>query len=93
CKTMRKEILDSPEFINSAGSDFVFVDIDFPMNTQLPQDLSQQNAMLKKKFGITGYPTVIILDSNQNYLGEGGYRPGGGKAYASFIKQMKKSSS
>lgn len=88
CKKLDQEVFLSPDFIKAVGNNFIFVELDFPMNKQIPQPLSQQNVMLKQQFGITGYPTVIILDPNGNVLGETGYRPGGGKAYAEYLKQF-----
>jgi protein disulfide-isomerase len=88
CKKMQSEVFSSAEFAQSVGGSFVFVEIDFPMNKQLPADQKQQNEQLKQKYGVTGYPTVIILDSNQNFVAEAGYRPGGGKAYADYLKQL-----
>lgn len=88
CKKMHQEVFSSPDFAQEVGNAFVFVDIDFPMNKQLPADLATQNNELKQKYGVTGYPTVIILDSNANFVAEAGYRPGGGKAYAEYLKQL-----
>jgi protein disulfide-isomerase len=88
CKKMHQEIFASPDFISQVGNGFVFVDVDFPMNTKLPAELAQQNTQLKQKYGVTGYPTVIILDSNENFIAETGYRPGGGKAYADYLRQL-----
>ncbi len=88
CKKMDQEIFSSPDFAKAAGNEFVFVELDYPMNKKLPQDEAQQNASLKQKFGITGYPTVVILDPNGNFIAESGYRPGGGKAYADYLKQL-----
>ena len=88
CKKMHQEVFSSPEFSRAVGDTFVFVDIDFPKGKQLPPELAQQNAQLKQKYKITGYPTVVILDSNQNFIAEAGYRPGGGKAYADYLKQL-----
>lgn len=88
CKKMHQEVFSSPDFAKAAGNNFIFVDIDFPMNTQLPPEQAQQNAQLKQKYGVTGYPTVIILDSNQNFVAETGYRPGGGQAYADYLRQL-----
>ncbi len=88
CKKMHQEVFSSPDFASQVGGSFVFVDVDFPMNQQLPPDIAQQNTQLKQKYGVTGYPTVIILDSNENFIAETGYRPGGGKAYADYLKQL-----
>lgn len=88
CKKMEQEIFASPEFAQAMGNSFIFVKIDFPMNTKLPPALAEQNNKLKQKYGITGYPTVVILNSSENILGEGGYQAGGGRAYAGYLKQF-----
>lgn len=85
CKKMNKEVFEDPEFIRLTGNRFVFVELDFPMNKILPLDMAEQNAQLKYKYGITGYPTVVVLDSNGNFVAETGYRPGGGRAYAEYL--------
>lgn len=88
CKKMEKDIFSSPDFIASTRDKFVFVEIDFPMNHTLPSQLAEQNEMLKKKFNVTGYPTVIILDSNQNFLAESEFPSGGARAYAEYLGQF-----
>ena len=88
CKKLHKEVFASPEFAKEVGNSFVFVELDFPMNQQLAPQEAQQNAALKQKYGVTGYPSVIVLSSNQDFIAETGYRPGGGKAYADYLKQL-----
>ena len=88
CKKFENEALSTPQFAQGVGERFVFVEVDFPMSKALPADLQKQNADLKKKYGVTGYPTVVILDSAQNFVAETGYRPGGGKAYADYLLQF-----
>ncbi|MCC5831918.1 MAG: thioredoxin family protein [Chlamydiales bacterium] len=90
CKRMDQEVFESAEFARAVGNDFVFVEVDFPMQKPLPPELQQQNNSLKQKYGVTGYPTIIILDSSGNFIAEAGYRPGGGKAYADYLKQLLK---
>jgi len=90
CKKMDQEVFSSSDFAQAVGNDFVFVEIDFPMNKPLPPEQTQANNELKKKYGVTGYPTIIILDSSGNFIAETGYRPGGGKAYADYLKQLLK---
>lgn len=88
CKKLNQEVFNSPEFAAKAGGKFIFVDVDFPMNKQLSQQVVQQNAMLKQKYNVTGYPTVVVLDANQNVLEVGGYREGGGASYANYLMQF-----
>jgi len=90
CKKMDQEVFASPDFAKGVGNDFNFVEIDFPMNKPLPPEQQEENNRLKKKYGVTGYPTIIILDSNGNFVAETGYRPGGGKAYVEYLKQLLK---
>ena len=90
CKKMDQEVFASPDFAKAVGNDFNFVEVDFPMNKPLPPEQQQENNRLKKKYGVTGYPTIIILDSSGNFIAETGYRPGGGKAYVEYLKQLLK---
>jgi protein disulfide-isomerase len=85
CKKMENEILSTPDFAKAAGNQFVFVLLDFPMNKTLPPAIADQNSALKQKYGITGYPTIIILDCDEKFVAETGYRSGGGKAYADYL--------
>ena len=85
CKKLDSEALSTPEFANAIGNKFVFVELDFPMGQKPSAEVEKQNADLKKKYGVTGFPTIVILDSAQNYVAETGYRPGGGKAYADYL--------
>jgi protein disulfide-isomerase len=88
CKKMQTEVLSSPDFIHEMGNSFIFVDIDFPKGYQLPPEQAQQNNQLKQKYAVTGFPTIVILDSNQNFVVETSYRAGGGKAYAEHLRQL-----
>lgn len=86
CKKMDQEIFSSADFKSAMGNRFVFVMVDFPMNKKSPDQA--QNEALKKKYGITGFPTVVILDPNGNFVTETGYRPNGGKAFAEYLQQF-----
>ena len=65
------------EFKAWAKKNVVLVEIDFPRKTQLAPELKKQNDELKRRFGISGFPTVLFLDGNEKVLGKSGYRPGG----------------
>ena len=88
CKKMDQEVFSSAAFAQAVGNKFVFVKLDFPMNSKLPEAQMRQNAQLKQKYGITGYPTVVIVDKQGGFIGETGYRSGGGEAYAKWLEQF-----
>lgn len=88
CKKLDQEVLKTSEFADAAADKFVFVLLDFPLNTTLPANLTAQNKKLQKEFDIQGFPTLIILDSQQRKIGSIGYRQGGGKQYAQYLFKM-----
>jgi protein disulfide-isomerase len=91
CKKMQTEILQSTEFAKLAGQRFVFVDVDFPMHKQQTPEIISQNAELKQKYGITGFPTIVVLDPDQKYITEIGYVAGGPRPFLNELdKKMKR---
>lgn len=87
CKKLDQEVLSQPEFARAVGSKFVFIKLDFPMNHDGDAQ-AQKNAQLKQQYGVTGFPTVVLLDSKGNFIAETGYRAGGAQAYASYLDQL-----
>lgn len=88
CIRLEKEVFDTQEFALAAGDKYIFMKVDTPINTPLPEKLKAQNKELQKKFNIRQYPTVIVLDSQQRQLGITGYISGGGKAYAQHLAKI-----
>ncbi len=87
CMKLKKEVLDTSAFNKAVGNKYVFVDIDFPMHKNQSAALKKKNQKLANKYGITGYPTVILLDDHQKKVAEMGYEPGGP---AGYIKKLDK---
>lgn len=88
CHKLENEVLDTMDFSDAAGSKFVFVMVDFPMKKALDPKLTQQNKDLQKKYDVKGFPTVILIDAQQQQIGVTGYRPGGAKAYVDHLMKM-----
>lgn len=89
CTKLEQESLGTPEFAQAAGDKFIFVKLDFPVNSTLPGPIAAQNKQLQKKYNVRGFPALIILDGqHQNQIGTTGYRPGGGKAYADHLSKI-----
>jgi len=86
CQKLDSEILKTSEFSRLTKDNFIFVEVDFPRGKKLPSGTSSsQNDALKRRFGVTGFPTVIVLDENANVIGRTGYREGGAAAYAQHL--------
>lgn len=85
CKKLEKEVFDTKEFEDKAGDTFIFLKLDFPMRESQSQAIKDQNAKLKTTYGVTGFPTVVLLDENGQKIASTGYKPGGGLKYAEYL--------
>ncbi|MBJ7449280.1 MAG: thioredoxin family protein [Parachlamydiales bacterium] len=85
CQKLDKEVLNTTQFANMMADKMVFVKMDFPMKNPLPQDQAEYNDQIRTKFGVEGYPSVVILNSNGNRLANMGYMPGGAANYADHV--------
>lgn len=83
CEKLEKNVLNTPEFISTAGNKFIFVKLDFPLYSSQDPQIKAQNQQLQKKFNVRNYPTIILFDANQNQLIESmGYPQGNPKFFA-----------
>ena len=64
CKMLHKEVMTSKEFAEYAKDNLVLVELDFPKKKEQTAELKKANQDLAEKYKITGYPTVIVLDSS-----------------------------
>lgn len=62
CMALKKSVFSSPEFKTISDKDLVLVELDYPRKKKLAPEQEQYNAEMQKKYGITGYPTVYILN-------------------------------
>jgi protein disulfide-isomerase len=74
CKMMHGAVFSKPEWTEYARNKLALVTIDFPRTAGVvPDHYKARNGQLQKKYGVTGYPTYIILDSDgQTQLGRMG---------------------
>ena len=88
CKALRKNVLSSPEFTEYAKKNLVLVDVDFPRHKELPAAQKQANEALAQKFGVEGFPTVVILNSDGKEIKKSvGYD---GQTAKDFIAELQK---
>ena len=91
CIKLHKEVFSQPEFVEYANKNIVAVEVDFPNKKQLSAEQKSANDALAKKYGIQGYPTLIILDGDGKKVASMGYVKGGPKAFiAEFEKATKR---
>ncbi len=88
CIKLNREILSQPEFAAYAADNLVLVELDFPRTKPLPADQRARNEALARKYGVRGYPTVIVLDSNGKVAGKLGYQAGGPGPFVAALRNL-----
>ena len=87
CMKLDKEVFATEEFLSKAPKKFILLMIDSPRDkTRLSEKSAKQNPGLRQRYGIRGYPTVLILDSRGEVLYKTGYRAGGPIAYLKHLE-------
>jgi thioredoxin-related protein len=81
CMQLHKEIFSQPQFQSYAGSNLVFIPVDFPKKYQLPPNTAATNDLLAAKFNVEAFPTLIALDGEGKEVWRNiGFIEGGPKA-------------
>ena len=88
CQKLDEEALNTADFAATAGNRFIFVKLDLPLYVNQDPQLKAQNKQLQQQFDIRSFPTVLLLDPQQNRIGITGYRPGGGRAFADYVLKL-----
>jgi protein disulfide-isomerase len=89
CFRLRDEVFNTPAFQEYAKNNLVLVEVDFPRRKAISDAQKKANQALAGKYGIEGYPTVVVLDSEGKQVGELGYQEGGPKPFIEKLEQLK----
>ena len=86
CHKLRDEVFSTEEFINYANDNLVLLELDFPKKIKQSKEVKEHNNKYLKMFGVRGFPTIIVVDSQLNILTQLGYQPGGPEKYISDME-------
>ena len=86
CKRLSNEVFSKDAFVSYAKENLILVKIDFPENIPQSAETKFYNNQLAQRFGVQGYPTIVLLNSSGSVLGVTGYQPGGAEAYIQHLK-------
>ena len=70
CKELEANVILTKEFQKLVEANFVLYKADFPKRTAISSKMKTQNAKLKNKYLISGYPTTYLLDANGEVKGK-----------------------
>jgi len=88
CFKLSDEVFNQNDFKKYADENLVLVMIDFPRNKVQSEETRMYNQSIAQKFGIQGFPTIIIIDENGMPVAKTGYQPGGAANYVNHIKSF-----
>lgn len=88
CVRLHSEVIGTKEFEKFAADNLILFEADFPQNKSQPASVKKQNEALTAKYGVKGFPTVLLLDAEGKVIGKTGYQQGGAEAYVKHLKDV-----
>jgi len=77
CKKLDAEVFSTDEFKSYAAKNLVMLFVDFPAKKELSKEQKKANDELKQKYGVRGFPTIVVLNgSGQKVFEKVGYMAG-----------------
>ncbi len=87
CIKLNDEVFNTKDFAAYAKDNMVLVNLDFPRTIAQSDEVKNYNQSMAQKYGVRGFPTVLLLDKEGNTVRVTGYQPGGPKVYVEHIKE------
>lgn len=90
CIKLNKEVFSQAPFKDGVKDSFVLVEVDFPKDkSKLSKETQEQNTKLGEKYGIEGYPTILLCDEQGRPYAKTGYQPGGPEKYVEHLNKLR----
>ena len=87
CIKLHEEVFAHKQFLDAAKSKYVLVALDFPHGDEAKAKVPnpERNDELKNKYGIRGFPSILVLTTDGEVILQTGYRPGGPAKYVEYL--------
>lgn len=86
CKRLSEEVFSKNEFENYANDNLILVKLDFPRDIEQSAETKMYNNNLAQRFGVQGFPTILLFNSSGKLVLTTGYQPGGPANYVKHLK-------
>ncbi len=87
CIQMKSDVLDTSTFQEYAKGNLVLLELDFPRQAPIDEELERQNEELASSYGVQGFPTFVVIDGEGEELRRSvGYTRGGPDAFIAWIE-------
>jgi protein disulfide-isomerase len=88
CFKLSDEVFSQDDFKEYADENLILVKLDFPRSISQSSETKAYNQSLAQKYGVRGFPTIIIFNSQGKPVAKTGYRAGGAVNYVSHIQSF-----
>lgn len=88
CVRLDEEVFQQEAFKAYAEENLVLLLVDWPQSGADSMEIQAKSEPVLREFGVSRFPTVIILEPGGTAIGKTGYQPGGGEAYVEHIKKI-----
>lgn len=90
CIRLKKEVWDTETWKKEGSKRYVLVELDFPKKKAQSEETKKYNRAINDLFGVKGYPTIALLDSEGRPYGMTGYQKGGPENYLKHLETLGK---
>jgi len=88
CIRLASEVFSKDEFNTYAKDNLVLLKLDFPRKLQQSMELKEQDETRMRQFGVEGFPTIVLVDSEGKEINRTGYQPGGAAKYIEHLQAL-----
>lgn len=90
CIRLHKEVFDHKEFLDGVNDKYVLVALDFPNDEAIKAKVPnpQRNEELQGKYGVQGFPTILLMNPEGEVYAKTGYQEGGPAKYLEHLKKI-----
>jgi len=86
CIKLSDEVFSKSEFEDYAEDNLILVRLDFPRSIEQSAETKLYNNQLAQRYGVQGFPTVLLFNSQGQMVLQTGYQPGGPVSYINHLK-------
>ena len=90
CIRLKKEVWSTEAWKAEGSKRYVLVELDFPRRTPQSEETKAYNRALQAQFGVQGFPTIALLDSEGRPYAMTGYQKGGPEVYLKHLEELGK---
>jgi protein disulfide-isomerase len=90
CKRLDREVFSTQTFADFAARELILLKVDFPKYSQISREQQEANDRLARKYGVTGFPAIYLVDGRAKVLLRTGYRRGGSENYIDHLSRYMK---